>query len=425
MTVSVNAGEVDAEQLVRLVTAPGTNGDPFAHYQQLRELSGVYRSERLAMTLVSGQVDCQRVLSDKETFRVVDAEWMRAKMPGWKPTDSQEQFFSSLFFRNPPDHTRMRAQLSRGFTSRQLMQLGPMAAREARKAFDRLLETPPGEAVDFQELVSVPLSMAALGGLLGVPAADQPRCWTLLREALPAPDPKADEATRQAVQRKADAAALAMSAYFHELIAAKRAAPGDDLISAYLAEQSEPADRLSEEADRLSDSELAMALLPIFGTGIAALSDTLGNALHTLMSNKDSLDRLLAGDFAADRTVAEIFRYCGGYHIARRYSVKDVELGGVELPAGTVLVLLLAAANRDPKSLHEPETFDIDRGVTGTLAFGAGIHYCLGAALSKLVAEAVCAELHRVPGLRPAGDPEWRPSLLFFGPVRLPVAIDG
>ncbi|AOR34264.1 hypothetical protein BFF78_27280 [Streptomyces fodineus] len=409
---------VDAEDLVRLVTAPGTSGEPFAHYRQLRDLSGVYRSERLGMTLVTGQAECQRVLGDKETFRVIDAAWMEAKMPGWKPSASQEQFFSSLFFRNPPEHTRLRAQLSRGFSSRQLRQLGPMVEHEARVVFDRLLGTPSGEAVDFQELVSEPLSMAALGGLLGIPAAEQPRCWTLLNEALPQPDPTADDATRQAVQQRADRAALAMSEYFEKLVAAKRADPADDLISAYLAEQ-------SDDPDRLSDSELALALLPIFGAGVAALSATLGNAVHTLLSHPDTLERVRSGDFSADRAVAEIFRYCGGYHVTRRYTAQDVELGGVALSAGSVLVLLLAAANRDPKAFHEPETFDIDRTGAGSLAFSAGIHHCLGAALSKLVAEAVCRELRRVPRLRSAGDPKWRPDMLFFGPERLPVAIGG
>lgn len=407
---------VDAEDLVRLVSAPGTNGEPFGYYRQLREVSGVYRSERTGMALVTGHAECQRVLTEKDTFRVVDAAWMEAKMPGWKPSASQAQFFSSLFFRNPPEHTRLRAQLSRGFSSRQLRNLGPMVEQEARTVFDGLLGTPPGETVDFQEAVAEPLSMAALGGLLGIPAADRPRCWTMLNEALPQPDPTADEATRQAVMKRADEAALEMSAYFEQLVAAKRADPGDDLISAYLGEQ-------PDDPDRLSDSELALALLPIFGAGVAALSATLGNALHTLLAQPDVLKRLQSGDFTADRAVAEVFRYCGGYHVTRRYAAQDVELGGVALPAGSVLVLLLAAANRDPRSFHEPETFDIDRTGTGSLAFSGGIHHCLGAALSKLVAGAVCHELRRVPGLRPAGATEWRPDMLFFGPRRVPVAI--
>ncbi|MGW1258204.1 cytochrome P450 [Streptomyces sp. NPDC002513] len=408
---------VDAEDLVRLVTAPGTHGEPFAHYQQLRRLTPVYRSERLGMTLVTGQPECHQVLTDKQTFQVIDAAWMKEKMPGWTPSASQEQFFSSLFFRNPPEHTRLRAQLSRGFASRQLRQLGPMVEQQAKAAFDRLLRT-TSQTVDFQELVSVPLSLAALGGLLGVPAAEQERCWKLLLEAMPQPDPRADEATRQAVQRQADQAALTLSEYLEQLVAAKRAHPGDDLISAYVTEQ-------SDAPDRLTDSELAMALLPILGAGVAALSATLGNAMHTLLSDQDALKRVQSGDFSVERTVAEIFRYCGGYHVTRRYTTRDVELDGSTVPAGSVLVLLLGAANRDPHTFHAPETFDIDRPEAGSLAFGAGIHHCLGAALSKLVAEGLCRELHRVPGLRSAGDTEWRPDMLFFGPERLPVAIDG
>jgi cytochrome P450 len=408
---------VDADDLVRLVTMPGTSGEPFDDYRRLRELTGgVHLSEQTRTVLVTGHAECQRVLGDKETFRVVDAAWMEARMPGWKPSDSQAQFFSSLFFRNPPEHTRLRAQLSRGFTSRRLRELGPMVDELAREAFDRLCRAAPGAPVDFVELIAAPLSTAALGGLLGVPVEDQSTCWKLLNEALPPPDPKATREARQAVMEQADKAAVTMSEYFRTLVAAKRAAPGPDLISAYLTEQ-------SDAPERLSDTELAMALLPIFGAGVAALSDTLGNAVHTLLGHPDVLTRLHKGDFSADRTVAELFRYCGAYHNTRRYSTKDVELGGVLLPAGSVLMLLTAAANRDPEAYHDPEAFDIDRDEGGSLAFGGGIHHCLGAALSKLVAEAVCRELPRVPELRAAGSPEWRPSLQFFGPVRLPVSV--
>lgn len=406
----------DVDELARLVSAPGMNGEPFAHYQELRELSPVHRSKRSGMTLVSRLADCRQVLNDSETFRVVDAAWMESTMPGWKPSPSQEQFLSSLFFRNPPDHTRLRRQISRSFTSRRLRSLGPMVEREVRRAFERLAAVPAGEVVDFQELVSVPLSLAVFGGLLGIAEEDQPRCWELLNEAVPAPDPTADQEARQAVQRRADTAALEMSEFFSRLVGSRRADPGDDLISTCLVES-------ADDPDQLSDSELALTMLPVFGAGVTTLGDTVGNIMHTLLANPEALARLRSGDFAEDRALAEIFRYCGGYHITRRYTTRDVELGGVELPAGSVVVLLLASANRDPQAFHEPELFDIDRTGNGSLAFGAGIHHCLGAALSKLLGEALCRELHRVPGLRADGPAEWRPSMLFFGPVRLPVLV--
>ncbi|MFF7369740.1 cytochrome P450 [Streptomyces tricolor] len=406
----------DIEELVRFVLAPGTSDDPFAHYLRLRELADVHRSERTGMTLLSRYADCRQVLGDPETFRVVDTDWMAAHRPGWRPSPSQEQFLSSLFFRNPPDHTRLRRQLSRGFTARRLRVLRPLVHQEVLRALDRLAAVPPGEAADFQELVAVPLSLTVLGGLLGIPASDHPRCWTLLHEAVPAPDPAADEAARAALARRADEAAAELAAYFTDLIARKRTEPGDDLVSACLREQ-------ADDPEQLTDHELALAVLPVFGAGVTTLSDTLGNIMHTLLAHPGRLERLAADPAQAERAAAEAFRYCGGYHITRRYATRDTEIRGVPVEAGSVLVLLLAGANRDPEAFGRPEEFDVERPETASLAFGAGIHHCLGAALAKLLVETVCGALHRAPALRPAGPPRWRPSLLFFGPVHLPVTV--
>ncbi|GGZ20448.1 cytochrome P450 [Streptomyces olivaceoviridis] len=406
----------DIEELVRFVLAPGTSDDPFAHYRRLRELADVHRSERTGTTLVSRYADCRQVLADQETFRVVDTDWMADNIPGWRPSRSQEQFLSSLFFRNPPDHTRLRRQLSRGFTARRLQVLRPVVEKEVLSALDRLAAVPSGHVADFQELVSVPLSLAVLGGLLGIPVREHPRCWTLLHEAVPAPDPGADEAARAAMGRQADEAAAELGAFFTELIAGKRTEPGDDLISACLAEQ-------AGDPEQLTDRELALAVLPVFGAGVTTLSDTLGNIMHTLLTNPDQLERLSADPARAERAAAEAFRHSGGYHITRRYATRDTEIRGVPVAAGSIVVLLLAGANRDPEVFARPEELDIERPETASLAFGTGIHHCLGAALAKLLVETVCGALHRGPALRPAGAPRWRPSLLFFGPVRLPVTV--
>lgn len=400
----------DVEDLVRFVLAPGTTDDPFVHYRALREHAGVHRCERTGMTLLSRFADCERVLTDGETFRVVDTAWMAASIPGWRPTAAQEQFMSSLFFRNPPDHTRMRRQLSRGFTARRLGSLRPVVENEVRRALDRLAAVVPGEVVDFQELVAVPLSLAVLGGLLGVPEADHPRLWTLLHQAIPAPEPGADPAE---IGRRADAAAAELAAYFAGLVAGKKAEPGDDLVSTCLAGR-------AADPEPLTDEELAQAVLPVFGAGVTTLSDTIGNIAHTLLADPARYDRLAADPGLAEQAAAEALRHCGGYHVTRRYATRDTEIGGVAVPAGGVVVLLLASANRDPEAVSHPEEFDVDRAAS-SLAFGAGIHYCLGAALARLLVETLCGALYRVPALRAAGPPRWRPSVLFFGPVHLPV----
>jgi cytochrome P450 len=408
----------EVNELVGSVLAPGTAGDPFARYRRLRELAPVHRIEQRNMTLLSRYADCQRVLSDRETFPVVDTAWMAASMQGWSPTPAQETFLSSLFFRNPPEHTRLRRHLSRGFTTRRLAALRPAVEKAAARALDRLAaEGADGRVVDFQELVAFPLSYGLLGELLGVPESEQARCWDLVNVAIPRPlAPDADERTRAQVEHMAEAASAELADLFTELVAGRRAEPRDDLVSAAITEH-------EDDPEPLTDRELALAVLPIFGAGVTTLSDTLGNAVHALTTHPEQLTRLRDDPTLVSTATAEVVRYCGGYHIARRYAAHDVDIGGVRVPKDSVLVLLLASTNRDPDRFTDPERFDIGRQEIATLAFGAGIHYCLGAALARLQIDAVSAALCRVPGLRLAGPPVWRHDLLFFGPVTLPVTV--
>lgn len=273
----------------------------------------------------------------------------------------------------------------------------------------------PGDRVALVLPRSVSFVVAVLAvaraGAAFVPV-DHQRLWALLHQAVPAPDPSADERARAETSRRADDAAAELGEYFTDLVAAKRATPGDDLVSTCLAER-------AADPEPLTDEEIVQAVLPVFGAGVTTLSDTIGNIAHTLLASPEQHARLATDPGLAERAAAEALRHCGGYHVTRRYVTRDTEIGGVAVPAGGV-VLLLASANRDPDVVPRPEEFDISRAAP-SLAFGAGIHHCLGAALARLLVEALCASWHRVPALRAAGRPVWRPSGLFFGPVRLPV----
>jgi cytochrome P450 len=411
--------DLDLDELVRFIQAPGSHGEPYEYYQRLRELAPVHRIEAANLTLLSRYAECQRVLNDKELFRVVDTEWLQEHVPGWKPAENHEQFMSSLFFQNPPAHTRLRRQLTRGFTARRLNGLRPAIEAAARAAIERLAAAAgDGGPVDFQELVSVPLSLSVLGGLLGVPEPDQQRCWELLNLAVPPPAPAATSADQAAARKRSGAASLELIDYFTELAVARQADPRDDLISACIAQH-------EDDEDRLTGRELGLALLPIFGAGVTTLSDTTGNACHEFLTHPDQLDRLIADPELVEPASAEILRRAGGYHVARRYATRQTELDGVVIPEGSVVVLLLASANRDAARFADPEIFDVARPDTATLAFGAGIHYCLGAALARLQLEALCAAMCLTPRLEPAGPPRWRPSMLFFGPLTLPVRVTG
>ncbi|GAA2529687.1 cytochrome P450 [Pilimelia columellifera subsp. columellifera] len=410
-------GDLEAEDVVRFVLAPGAVDDPFAYYRRLRDIAPVYRSEKLDMTLLSRHADCLRVLTDARTFPVVDAAWIRARQPHRAPSSSQEQFMSSLFFQNPPAHTRLRRLLARGFSTRQLLALREPVREEVTRVLDRLAEAGSGgRAADFQELVAVPLALRVLGGLLGVPVEDQARIWELLLRAIPAPPaPGTDPVVIAETMRRADVASAELVDYFSQLGTARRKDPQGDLISACTADH-------ADDLDRLTDRELGLAMLPIFGSGITTLSDTLGNAAHAFATNPGQLARVAGDPAAATAAAAEVLRFGGTYHIARRYASQAVRFDDVEVPEGSVVVMLLSSANRDATRYADGDTFTVDRPEVATLALGAGIHHCLGAALARLVVEEFCAALHRLPALRLAGNPVWRPSLLFFGPVALPVS---
>ncbi|SCF09026.1 Cytochrome P450 [Micromonospora haikouensis] len=406
-------GEPEAEELVRFVLAPGTVDDPFAYYRRLRDLAPVYRSATLGVTLLSRFADCQRVLTDSRTFPVVDVAWMRANQPQRGPSPAQEQFMSSLFFQNPPAHTRLRRLLARGFSARQLLVLRDPVRDEVARVLDDLAGA---ATADFQQAVAVPLALRVLGGLLGVPVTDQDRTWELLREAIPGPPaPGTDPAQLAAVLRRSATASEELVGYFSELAAARRVAPRDDLISACTAEH-------ADDPDGLTDRELGLAILPIFGSGVTTLSDTLGNAAYAFATNPRQLARVRRDPAAAAAASTEVLRYGGNYHIARRYAARTVEFDDVTVPEGSVVVVLLSSANRDPARFADAEAFDVGRPEIATLALGAGIHHCLGAALARLVLEEFCAALHRLPALRLAGVVRWRPSLLFFGPMSLPLS---
>jgi cytochrome P450 hydroxylase len=246
---------------------------------------------------------------------------------------------------------------------------------------------------------------------LGVPLADRGQCWDLLNTAVPPPSPQADPHEQRAMRQRAAAASAQLGEYFTTLVEQRRAAPADDFISACLTDD-------GATGEVWTSRELALALLPVFGSGVGTLSDTVGNAVHTLLSRPGELARLAADPASA---AAEIVRYCGAYHVTRRYASREIDVGGTTVVEGSAVVLVLGAANRDGERFPNPDEFDPQRAAAGSLGFGAGIHYCLGAALAKVVLEELCRAASDVGALRLAGAPQWRASLLFFGPVTLPV----
>lgn len=310
------------------------------------------------------------------------------------PADVAPYLLRTLGAYDPPDHTRLRRLVSRAFTARRVEGLRPRIEEIA----DELLSGLPEEC-DLIERYAYPLPIRVICELLGVPVADRDT-WRGWAADLGAPDPG-----------RVAAGARGLIGYMRELIAAKRAAPGDDLLSGLIRVR-------DEDGDRLGDEELIAMSISILVAGHETTVGLISQGVRLLLTR--SLD---LGDSPA-AAVEELLRYSGPAEIAvLRYTLEPVELGGVRIPAGEAVQVVYAAANRDPRRFDRPGVLDLRRSDNPHLAFGHGIHYCLGAALARAEAQIALTGLFtRFPELTLAGEARWRPGLkraLTGLPVRL------
>jgi cytochrome P450 len=292
-------------------------------------------------------------------------------------------FGSMMILLDPPDHTRLRRLVSRAFTARRTAELRPRIEALAAALLDAL---PGGEPVDLLATYAVPLPMAVICELLGVPDTDRDAFGTWSRA----------------------------------LVETKRRAPDGALVSA-LVEVSEAGDQLSTE------EVVAMGVLLLIA-GHETTANLIGNAVLGVATDAALREHVLADPQRIPAAVEEFLRWDGPVHNAPlRFAAEDVEYSGTTIPAGSVVTLSVGAANRDPGRFDRPELLDPDREAGGHLAFGHGLHYCLGAPLAGLEGEvALRSLLDRFPDLRLAVPPEdlrHRRSVIVHGLEQLPVLL--
>ncbi|MDH2389176.1 cytochrome P450 [Streptomyces sp. HNM0663] len=310
---------------------------------------------------------------------------------------------------DPPLHTRLRTLVAREFTPRRVERLAPRVQEIADGLLDAM--APAGRA-DLVDAFAFPLPIAVICELLGVPFLDRDsfRAWS--NTALSGTD----------AQDRADAS-TAMKRYLVDLVEDKRQRPGDDLMSALIHTADEDAD-----GDRLSEDELLGMAWLLLVAGHETTVNLISNGVLALLTHPAQLDALRADFSLLDGAVEEMLRYDGPLETPTyRFTTDPYQVGDTVIPGGGELVLVaLGDADRDPARFADPDRFDIRRESRGHLAFGHGIHYCLGAPLARLEARtALRSLLERFPGLRLDADPAaltWRPGMLIRGPQRLPVA---
>ncbi|MFF2098517.1 cytochrome P450 [Streptomyces sp. NPDC058202] len=309
-----------------------------------------------------------------------------------------------LLVADPPQHTRLRSLIAREFTPRRVAALAPRIQEITGELLDAML--PRGHA-DLVESFAYPLPLTVICELLGVPAPDRATFRALSSEAVA---PTSAESEYDAFVR--------LAAYLRDLIEDKRSAgPADDLLSGLIR-------TTAEDGDRLSPEELCGMAFVLLVAGHETTVNLIAGAVHALLTHPDQLAALRADMTLLDATIEETLRYEGPVENATfRYAAEPLDIGGTAMASGDAVMIGLTAADRDGTRYPAPDRFDIRREARGHVAFGHGIHYCLGAPLARLEARvALGSLLERCPDLALDGPPSgWLPGMLMRGARRMPV----
>lgn len=328
-----------------------------------------------------------------------------------------------LLFLDPPDHTRIRKLASRAFTPRAVGRLRGDIERIAGALLDEAGISAGGaergHKVDLMDALAKPLPLYVICQMLGIPEVDRDNFfrWSdALGRSLDV-DGDPDEIGGP-IQQEALSAFMELSQYFFELADDRRAHPGDDLLTVLL--------QAEEAGDRLSSEELLSLFILLFVAGHETTSNLIGNGTLALLRNPAELQRLRADPALFPGAVDELLRYDAPVQLTARFATEDVPLGDVVIGKGELVLCLIAGANRDPAEFGPTaHLLDVGRDARSHLAFGGGIHYCMGASLARLEGEvALRMLLARCPSLGLADDdPPYRPHHVLRGLATLPVTI--
>ncbi len=398
-----------ADELVHEILAtPEGQRDPYPRYEALRALAPRHRSSTGRIWYLTGYADCHQVLRDGRLGK--DPDGRLTDLVTGTVRERRDIGTPPLLFLNPPDHTRLRRLVSRGFTPRRVAALEARVAAMTDQCLDELADAGSGDLLD---VLGFPLPVRVIGELVGVPPEDRDRFRPLVRAAATNLEPGVTPE-----QLDASAAAIGeMAMYFWALLEERRRAPRDDLISA-LAEVEDGGDRLSEE-------ELIATVILLFAAGFETTTNLIGNGVATLLGHPDELARLRSDPDLAPAAIEEMLRYESPVQLDARTALEPTDTLGLPLEPGDVVVTLLGAANRDPAVNADPQRFDIGRPEITHLAFATGIHHCLGAALSRIEGRVVLERLlARFGSIELAEDTlPWRDTITLRGLERLPVTV--
>ena len=380
--------------------------DPYPTYRRLQAEDPVHLHP-LGFWVLTRYEDVMATLRDPRAIKEPIAGFIAARFGAPVPAVGL-----SMLDRDPPDHTRLRGLVSKAFTPRMVERLRP----EVQAIVDGLLDrVESAGAMDLIEQFAYPLPVTVICQMLGVPLADHERFkgWGIdiargLDAVMLPPDSE--------VAKRSIASRLAIRDYFHELIAERRTKPRADLLSELIAAE--------EAGDRLNEHELVATCILLLIAGHETTVNLIGNGTLALLRHPDQLRLLREQPGLIVGAVEELLRFDGPVQRTARIPSEDLTLGGRTIPKGDLVMPFIGAADRDPAQFREPDRLDVTRTENRHVAFGLGIHFCLGAPLARMEGQiAIATLLRRLPRLALATDrPAFRPSLTLRGLESLPVA---
>jgi cytochrome P450 len=356
----------------------GFRRDPYPTYHRLREADPVHRT--LGTWVLTRHADVREVLRDRGfSAGLIPAQVERRVDPGARIVRLGR---ASLVFTDDPEHARLRGLVNRAFAG--VAELGPMVRRITA---DLLTRAHDATTVDIVAELADPLPVAVLGEWMALPAdlAGRVAGWTRVVRLLLEPGLMTGEDLER-VTRVVDEFVLALT----EVITERRSRPGDDLISHLAAAR-------TGGVDRLTDEEVAFVAIMSFVAGHETTTSLIGNAVLALLRHPEQGARLRARPELAGSATREALRYDSPLQMTKRLAVRDRDVGGRTIRAGDQVLLCLGAANRDPAAFADPDAFDITRDASGHVAFGDGLHGCLGGRLAQLQTQVVLEGLARHP----------------------------
>jgi cytochrome P450 len=390
--------------------------NPHPVYAQLRQEAPVHPvtlPNGIEVWLITRYADCKVALADPRLSKRQGAGDNARQLA--RPVSTP--LTRHLLANDPPDHTRLRRLVSKVFTARRVEELRPRVGELSAALIESLRakggtaeQSGKGGAAELVEDYAVHLPIQVICELLGVPIEDQAdfRRWTGVMVSASAGGPGVPEA------------AAAFVGYLLGLIERKRSAPAGDLLSALIATR--------DEGDRFSEDELTSMAFLLLLAGHETTVNLIGNGMYTLLTQPEAYQRLRKDPSLVPAAVEELLRLESPVETATsRTATEAVTYGDVTIPAGAMVAISLLAADRDPERFPNPDAFDLDRADNQHLAFGYGIHYCLGAPLARLEAQIAFTDLLTAfPDMRLAVSPAevaWRTGVLIHGPSALPVTL--